>query len=115
MLPPSPIFASLVIIGWLLFTPSAWRRYVASIDPNLSPNFALAHLTKQHWQQPTLWRRCVWLATTTLLEVSFTQLCLAPCVLLLVPRVLPSIPSKFPLQEHIALESDQVPFCTLAH
>lgn len=56
MLPSSPIFASLVIIGWLLFTPSAWRRYVASIDPNLSPNFALAHLTKQHWQQPALWR-----------------------------------------------------------
>ena len=56
MLPTSPILASLVIIGWLLFTPSSWRRYIGHIDPHLSPNFALAHLTKQHWQQPALWR-----------------------------------------------------------
>jgi hypothetical protein len=71
MLPTSPILASLVIIGWLLFTPSAWRRYIDHIDPHLSPNFALAHLTKQHWQQPALWRLLILGHGLTPLWVSF--------------------------------------------
>jgi hypothetical protein len=53
-LPTSPVLASFVIISWLIFTPSAWQRYVANIDPNLSPDFALADLKKHHWQQATL-------------------------------------------------------------
>lgn len=60
LLPKSPFLASFVIIFWLVFTPSAWRRYVASIDPNLSPDFALADLKKKHWQQLALWR-LLWL------------------------------------------------------
>jgi hypothetical protein len=50
LLPTSPVLASFMIVSWLLFTPSAWRRYVANIDPNLSPDFALADLKRQHWQ-----------------------------------------------------------------
>lgn len=54
LLPNNPVLASLVIIGWLMFKPSAWRRYVASIDSELSPDFALADLPKHHWRQPAL-------------------------------------------------------------
>ncbi len=53
-LPKNPVFASFVIVHWLLFTPSAWRHYVANIDPNLSPDFALADL--HHWRSKALWK-----------------------------------------------------------
>ena len=49
LLPTSPVLGSFVIISWLLFTPSAWRRYVASIDPDLPSDFALADLKSYHW------------------------------------------------------------------
>jgi hypothetical protein len=54
LLPKSPILASFIIINWLVFTPSAWRRYIASIDINLSPDFALADLQPHHWQHAAL-------------------------------------------------------------
>ncbi|MCK5666715.1 MAG: hypothetical protein KAI17_24665, partial [Thiotrichaceae bacterium] len=53
-LPTNPFLASFVIISWLLFTPSAWQRYVATIDPNLSPDFALANL--KDWHNKYLWK-----------------------------------------------------------
>lgn len=56
LLPTNPFLASFVIIFWLVFTPSAWRRYLANIDPKLSPHFALANLKKHHWQHPALWK-----------------------------------------------------------
>lgn len=55
-LPTYSILASFIILNWLLFKPSAWQRYIASIDPNLSPDFALADLKKKHWQARRLWK-----------------------------------------------------------
>ncbi len=55
-LPKYSILANFILLNWLLFKPSAWRRYIASIDPNLSPDFALADLKKKHWQAPRLWK-----------------------------------------------------------
>ncbi|EDN68540.1 conserved hypothetical protein, membrane [Beggiatoa sp. PS] len=54
LLPKSSVLASLIIINWLIFKPSAWRHYVNQIDTNLSPDFALADLTSYHWQHPAL-------------------------------------------------------------
>ncbi|RKZ93050.1 MAG: ATP-binding protein [Candidatus Parabeggiatoa sp. nov. 1] len=54
LLPKNPVLASLTIVAWLMFKPSAWRRYIANIDADLSPDFALAHLNSHHWQQVAL-------------------------------------------------------------
>ncbi|KHD05122.2 hypothetical protein PN36_27070 [Candidatus Thiomargarita nelsonii] len=51
------MLGSFRIINWLLFTPSAWRAYVASIDPNLSPDFALSDLKMQ--QLTSIWKLLV--------------------------------------------------------
>jgi len=56
LLPINPVLASLVFFSWLVFTPSAWRRYVASIDPQLSPDFSLADLKLYHWHDTALWK-----------------------------------------------------------
>ena len=66
-------------------------------------------------QRPTPWHRCIRLATIVLLEVSSAQLYPAPCVYLPVLRVLPLVPLKFPPLGRIALESNQVPVCIIAH
>jgi len=34
--------------------PSAWHRYVAQIDPDLPPDFALANLRRSQWRNPHL-------------------------------------------------------------
>jgi hypothetical protein len=54
LLPNSPVLASLIVISWLIFKPSAWRHYITSIDTHLSPDFALADLNSSHWQHPAL-------------------------------------------------------------
>lgn len=54
MLPKSPTLASFYILSWLIFRPSVWQRYVAQIDPQLLPHFALANLKKHHWSHPAL-------------------------------------------------------------
>ena len=54
-LPKNPILASWVMMSWLIFTPSAWQRYIATIDSNLSPDFALADLKTHIWYQKPLW------------------------------------------------------------
>jgi hypothetical protein len=38
----------LQILGWIFFHPSAWRSYVASIDPALDPALRLIELTRPH-------------------------------------------------------------------
>ncbi len=53
-LPKNPILASFVIMSWLIFTPSAWRRYIANIDSHLPPDFALADLKSHHWHHKSL-------------------------------------------------------------
>ncbi len=51
---PSPFLASLQLLFWLLFYPSAWRQYVQGIDPSLPPDFALYRLNKAQWSHPDL-------------------------------------------------------------
>lgn len=50
----NPILASLQLIFWLLFQPSAWRQHLATIDPRLAPDFALSALTVHQWLNPRL-------------------------------------------------------------
>jgi hypothetical protein len=54
LLPKSPVLASLVIISWLIFKPSAWQHYINQIDTDLSPDFALADLKNNHFSHPDL-------------------------------------------------------------
>jgi hypothetical protein len=54
VLPKNIVLASLLIMFWLIFKPSAWRRYIANIDSDLEANFALANLKLQDWQNSTL-------------------------------------------------------------
>jgi hypothetical protein len=77
-LPTYSIFANFIILNWLLFKPSVWQRYIKSIDPNLSPDFALADLKKKHWQIPRLWKllllghglAAIWVSVTITLCLS---------------------------------------------
>ncbi len=48
------LLASLQLLYWLLFHPSCWRQWVATIDSSLPPDFALFMLSRQQWQQPQL-------------------------------------------------------------
>lgn len=54
-MPQNSFIASLTLLHWLLFMPSAWQRYIAQLDAQLSPAFALAHLNNQHWKNKQLW------------------------------------------------------------
>jgi hypothetical protein len=45
---PNLLPASLQLLVWLFFHPSAWRNHIARIDPTLSPNFTLARLTRNN-------------------------------------------------------------------
>lgn len=56
LLPTNPIFASFVIVMWLLFKPSSWCRYIAHINPALPADFALADLKRSQWRQPALYQ-----------------------------------------------------------
>jgi hypothetical protein len=49
------LIASLQLFVWLFLRPSAWHRYVTQIDPQLPPDFALAHLQRHQWHSPQLW------------------------------------------------------------
>lgn len=53
---PNLLVASLQLLIWLLFHPSAWRNYVTQLDPALSPDFALAELQAEQWRNPGLRR-----------------------------------------------------------
>ena len=50
------VLGSLQLLGWLLFHPSAWRNYIARIDPALGIDFTLLDLKPKHWRDPRLQR-----------------------------------------------------------
>jgi hypothetical protein len=54
------LIAGLQLLVWLYVHPSAWRNYVLRIDPDLPPDFCLAELDREHWQNPHL-RRLLWI------------------------------------------------------
>jgi len=60
LLPNNLLFASLFLLGWLLFTPSSWRCYISLIDSKLPADFAFADLNKKHWQNHDF-RRLIYL------------------------------------------------------
>ena len=49
---PNLILSSLQLPFWLLFHPSAWRHFVARIDPALRPDFTLAGLSRAQRRIP---------------------------------------------------------------
>ncbi len=53
---PNLILGSLHLLFWLLFHPSAWRHFVARIDPTWRPDFTLAELSRAQWRTPGLGR-----------------------------------------------------------
>ena len=48
------LLASLQLLFWLFFHPSAWRNYITRIDPTLRPDFWLLELTWTQWRNPRL-------------------------------------------------------------
>jgi hypothetical protein len=54
ILSPNPWLASIQLLVWLLFCPSAWRQHIAAIDPHLPPDFSLSALTTQQWFNPKI-------------------------------------------------------------
>ncbi|OQW92591.1 MAG: hypothetical protein BWK79_14325 [Beggiatoa sp. IS2] len=72
--------ASFVLVGWLLFTPSAWQRYVANLDPTLPPDFAFVNLQLHHWRQPALWKL---LSLIHVLWPLWITICVSICLWLL--------------------------------
>jgi hypothetical protein len=50
------LVASLQLLFWLFLRPSRWQSYIEQIDPALTPDFNLARLTRQHWQNPSIRR-----------------------------------------------------------
>lgn len=40
----------LQLCGWIFLNPSAWRAFVAGIDPSLSPMFSILELKSYHWK-----------------------------------------------------------------
>jgi hypothetical protein len=51
---PNLILGSLQLLFWLLFHPSAWRHYVARIDPALPPDFTLVEPIRRQWRSSAL-------------------------------------------------------------
>lgn len=51
---PQPLRASLQLLAWLLFHPSAWHNFVTRIAPTLKPSFSLADLSGPDWKNPQL-------------------------------------------------------------
>ncbi|MEK7991756.1 MAG: hypothetical protein VSS52_012170 [Thiotrichaceae bacterium] len=74
-MPQNSFIASLRLLHWLLFTPSAWQRYIAQIDEQLSPAFALAHLSNQHWKNKQLWH-LLWIGHGLLSFWALTIVCI---------------------------------------
>jgi hypothetical protein len=71
---PNLLVGSLQLLFWLLFHPSAWHNHLARVDPSLPPDFCLAALSKQQWQNRPLRRlvvmiHLVWPVLITLLFV----------------------------------------------
>ncbi|NTU83762.1 MAG: ATP-binding protein [Chloroflexales bacterium] len=56
---PNLLLGSLHLHFWLFVRPSAWRNYVARIDPALGPDFALIDLSAAPWRTPAIARLLV--------------------------------------------------------
>src|SRR5215510_959479 len=56
---PNLFVGSLQLLFWLFFRPSAWRHYVARIDPTLRPDFCLAELQSAQWRHSAIRRLLV--------------------------------------------------------
>jgi hypothetical protein len=50
------VVRGLQLVAWLLLHPSAWRTYVAAIEPSCSPDFSIAGLSRGQWRNPALRR-----------------------------------------------------------
>ncbi|HIE02767.1 MAG TPA: hypothetical protein EYP59_21215, partial [Thiotrichaceae bacterium] len=55
------LIASVQLLAWLLFHPSAWRDYISQIHPSLQPNFVLGDVPVAYKHDPKL-RRLRYLA-----------------------------------------------------
>jgi len=55
------LIASVQLLAWLLFHPSAWRDYISQIHPSLQPNFVLGDVPINYKHDPKL-RRLRYLA-----------------------------------------------------
>ncbi|RKZ47063.1 MAG: ATP-binding protein [Candidatus Parabeggiatoa sp. nov. 3] len=55
------LIASVQLLAWLLFHPSAWRDYISQIHPSLQPNFVLSDVPINYKHDPKL-RRLRYLA-----------------------------------------------------
>jgi len=49
LLHKNPFIASLQVLFWLVFRPSAWRAYISNIEPSLAPDFAWFSLPVKQW------------------------------------------------------------------
>lgn len=52
----SAVLATLQILAWLFFHPSAWRNHVARVDPSLRPDFCISQLSMAQLHNPALRR-----------------------------------------------------------
>ncbi len=50
------LLGSLQLLGWLFCHPTAWRQYVAHLDPMLRPTFVLLDVHATHWRSPVFRR-----------------------------------------------------------
>lgn len=46
--------SAIQILGWLLFSPTKWRRFISSIDPELPAHFSLLQVNRTHLQNPEM-------------------------------------------------------------
>jgi len=53
---PNLVLGSLQLFFWFFLHPSAWRNFLARLDPGLRPGFCLAELDLVQWRTPALRR-----------------------------------------------------------
>jgi DNA polymerase III delta prime subunit len=85
------VFTPFQMFFWLIFHPSAWRNYIHQIDPNLSPDFALADLANHSSPSPELKRlwRAIFLIQPILMAIVIAIVLLT---INLVPRMIEAFP-----------------------
>lgn len=52
----SAVLATLQILAWLFFHPTAWRHHIARVDPSLRPDFCISQLSMAQLHNPALRR-----------------------------------------------------------
>ncbi|ALG67313.1 AAA family ATPase [Beggiatoa leptomitoformis] len=70
---------SFKLLGWLLFKPSGWQRYITEIAPTLPPDFALTDVQPAQWRSPILWQLllaghglwAIWVSLITICTIIF--------------------------------------------